>query len=79
MDIEDFEVGQRVTVEDGDQELSGVVESIQLKAGLVDVKIYEPGHREHCLIKAYRPEAVSVSDEPEDEKKKSRSQSQARR
>jgi hypothetical protein len=73
MDIEDFEVGQKVSVEDGDQELSGIVESIQLNAGLVDVKIYEPGHRSHCLIKAYRPEAVSLTDEHEHEKKKRKS------
>ena len=62
MKAEDFKVGDQVTVEDGDMELSGVVESIQIKANLVDVKIYEPGHRKHCLIQAFPPSQVSASE-----------------
>ncbi len=65
MDIEDFEVGEKVVVESGDQELNGNIESIQLKAKLVDVKIFEPGHPSHCLIKSFPPDAVTVVDEHE--------------
>ena len=65
MDIGDFAVGDKVVVEDGDQQLNGTVESIQVKANLVDVKIYEPGHRSHCLIKPFPPKAVTVVDEHE--------------
>jgi len=46
--------------------VNGTVESIQLKAGLIDVKIYEPGHKSHCLIKSYPADAVTVVDEHEE-------------
>jgi len=56
----EFKVGDAVTFEEGGQELHGTVESIQIKANLVDVKIYEPGHRKHCLITAVHPEALTL-------------------
>jgi hypothetical protein len=57
-EFDELEIGDEVTVEEGGQDLHGVIESFQINARLIDVKIYEPGHRKHCLIQAFSPDQV---------------------
>ena len=57
-EVEKFEIGDAVITTVDNQEVRGVVESFQLQKNLVDVKIYEPGHRSHCLIVARPPSEV---------------------
>lgn len=54
----DFPVGTPVTFNLDGIDVHGTVESIQLAKKLVDVKIYEPGHRQHCLIVSRAPETL---------------------
>jgi len=56
--VEDFPVGTQVIFDLDGLTVHGTVESIQLQKKLVDVKIYEPGHRSHCLIVSRAPEAL---------------------
>lgn len=56
---QDFQIGDEVIIAVDNVQVHGVVESIQVKANLIDVKIYEPGHRSHCLIVARPPEQVA--------------------
>lgn len=56
--MEDFQIGDSVTTMINNVKVHGVVESIQLKANLIDVKIYEPGNLSHCLIVARTPDQV---------------------
>jgi hypothetical protein len=60
--MEDFQIGDSVTTMINNVKVHGVVESIQLKAGLVDVKIYEPGNLSHCLIVARKPEDIEHAE-----------------
>jgi len=60
--MEDFQIGDSVMIMVNNVKVHGVVESIQLKAGLVDVKIYEPGNLSHCLIVARKPEEVEHAE-----------------
>jgi hypothetical protein len=54
----EFEIGDAVMTTINNVKVHGVVESIQLKANLIDVKIYEPGNLSHCLIVARTPDQV---------------------
>jgi len=56
--IEDFPVGTKVVFDLDGITVHGTVESIQLGKKLVDVKIYEAGHRDHCRIVARAPETL---------------------
>jgi hypothetical protein len=56
--IEDFPVGTKVVFDLDGIKVHGTVESIQLGKKLVDVKIYEAGHRDHCRIVARPPETL---------------------
>lgn len=56
--IEDFLIGTRVVFDLDGITVHGTVESAQLQKKLVDVKIYEPGHRSHCLIVSRAPETL---------------------
>lgn len=56
--IEDFPIGTRVVFDLDGITVHGTVESAQLQKKLVDVKIYEPGHRSHCLIVSRAPETL---------------------
>jgi hypothetical protein len=60
MEPKDFQIGDEVVTSVDNQEVHGVVESIQLQKNLVDVKIYQPGHRSHCLIVARPPAEVKM-------------------
>lgn len=66
----DWKIGDAVLVQDDGQSIRGVIESFQAKLGLIDVKIYEPGHRKHCLIRAYTLDKLSAREEQSDKKAK---------
>lgn len=61
--VDDFPVGTEVEFNLDGMDVHGTVESIQLAKKLVDVKIYEPGHRSHCLIVSRAPETLSEAGE----------------
>jgi hypothetical protein len=61
--MENFQIGDRVLTTINNVKVHGIVESIQVKAGLVDVKIYEPGNLSHCLIVARKPEEIEHDEE----------------
>jgi hypothetical protein len=61
--MEDFQIGDPVLLTINNVKVHGAVESIQAKANLIDVKIYEPGHTSHCLIVARAPEQIEHDEE----------------
>jgi hypothetical protein len=59
-----FEQGDEVLVMEEGREVSGRVESVQLKPAVkIDVRLNDPGHRRHGLIIAFNPDEVSLADE----------------
>jgi len=64
--IEDFPVGTKVVFDLDGIKVHGTVESIQLGKKLVDVKIYEAGHRDHCRIVARAPETLYDAADDDD-------------
>lgn len=61
--MDDFQVGDKLVFDLEGIVVHGTVESMQLAKKLVDVKIYEPGHRQHCLIIARPPETLHFVDD----------------
>jgi hypothetical protein len=58
----DFQQGDEVLVMEEGREVSGRVESVQLKPAVkIDVRLNDPGHRRHCLIVAYEPSEVTLA------------------
>jgi len=58
--MQEFEVGDPVLVMEGENEVSGRVESIQLKpAHKIDVRIYDKKSKKHGLVVAFDPSEVS--------------------
>lgn len=69
MEAKDFQVGDEVLTSVDNQDVNGTVESIQLGKNLVDVKIYQPGHRSHCLIVARPSAEVKMRNQKESKSK----------
>ena len=63
-------VGDPVVIKEDGKDVHGVVESIQVKANLIDVRIHEKGNRRHCLIVAFHPDDLFVLKEKEVEEEK---------
>ena len=55
---DEYEPGDEVYINDGGLDVEGVVRTVQLKAGLVDVQLYQKGHLKHGLIQAFPAEQV---------------------
>jgi hypothetical protein len=55
---DEYKPGDEVIVNEGGSDVEGVVRSIQLKAGKVDVQLYQKGHLKHGLIQAFPAEHV---------------------
>lgn len=68
--MEKIKVGDPVMFKEGEKDVHGVVESIQNRANLIDVKIYEKGNRRHCLIVSFPPDQLYVLKEKEEEEEK---------
>jgi hypothetical protein len=67
MTMTSFQQGDSVVVMEGGREVSGRVESIQLKPAVkIDVRLDDPGHRRHCLIVAYEPDQVQFAAKPKE-------------
>ncbi len=59
--------GDQVLVIEEEREVSGRVESVQLKPVVkIDVRLHDPGHRRHCLIVAYDPSEVKLANQPKE-------------
>jgi hypothetical protein len=67
MELEDFQVGDKVVTMVNNVKVHGDVQSIQLQKKLVDIKIYQPGHTHHCLIVARPPAEITLADDVEEE------------
>ena len=66
--MQEFEVGDPVLVMDGENEVSGRVESIQLKpAHKIDVRIYDKSSKRHGTVVAFDPSDVSLGEKEADE------------
>ncbi len=64
MTMNTFTVGDEVLVIEEGREVSGRVESVQLKPAVkIDVRLHDPGNRRHGLIVAYDPAEVTLADE----------------
>lgn len=57
---DEYQPGDEVTVNVEGQDLDGVVRSVQLSKGLVDVQVYKHGHMKHGLTLSLPPEQVSA-------------------
>jgi hypothetical protein len=57
---DEYQPGDEVTVNVEGQELDGVVRSVQLSKGLVDVQVYKHGHMKHGLTLSLPPDQVSA-------------------
>jgi hypothetical protein len=67
MELEDFQVGDKVVTMVNNVKVHGDVQSIQLQKKLVDIKIYQPGHTHHCLIVARPPAEITLADDAAEE------------
>jgi hypothetical protein len=65
--MSEIKIGDSVVFNLDGVKVHGTVESEQVKKNLVDVKIYQPGHRSHCLIVARPPDTLTLADEDDDE------------
>lgn len=57
---DEYQPGDEVTVNVEGQDLDGVVRSVQLSKGLVDVQVYKHGHMKHGLTLSLPPEQISA-------------------
>jgi hypothetical protein len=58
MEATEFQPGDEVLVLVLDEEVEGVVRSVQLSKNLVDVQIYSKGHLKHCQTIAFPADEV---------------------
>jgi hypothetical protein len=57
---DEYNPGDEVVANIEGEDLDGVVRSVQLSKGLVDVQIYKRGHMKHGLTVALPPERLST-------------------